>query len=367
MSVAPVTRRETREPDPVLHRPQPERRLGTVPAGASNPPETPAEEQGGIAAEAAKAAVAYRAQMYGEIGVGNRTAKFAGEMRFGGINPGTTLADRSFTSRSPARGNFGIDEFSRTDRRGQLARSTMVSSQANFNYGRQVAAAENLPKSEIRFETPRGTGPTRRDVDMRRPGPGGTTIDTEIKAASDVKGKQLAKDIGAARSGVRVDYVFTDNPAGTARGPSPAAQSKLANAASNTGGNITSSYRPDIAPSSATIKAVETSSVASKAVRGVGKVAAPVGVVMDTVAIGSALQKDGGTFGKNTKVAVAGAAGGWAGAAGGAVAGAKVGALVGLVGGPAGAAVGGVVGGIVGGIAGGIGGASIGEKLGKLW
>lgn len=87
---------------------------------------------------------------------------------------------------------------------------------------------------------------------------------------------------------------------------------------------------------------------------GVGKVARPVGVVVDAVQIGQAVHKDGGTFGENTQRATGSLVGGAAGAWGGAQAGAAIGSL----GGPVGTVVGGVVGAAVGGIV----GSGVGEK-----
>lgn len=90
------------------------------------------------------------------------------------------------------------------------------------------------------------------------------------------------------------------------------------------------------------------------ALEGVGRVARPVGLVVDAVQVGQAFRQDGNSFGDNTQRAVGGLAGGAAGAWGGA----QLGAAIGSVGGP----VGTVVGGVIGGIAGGIVGSGVGEK-----
>jgi hypothetical protein len=87
---------------------------------------------------------------------------------------------------------------------------------------------------------------------------------------------------------------------------------------------------------------------AGQVLEGVGKVAKPVGIVMDAIEIGSAFQADGNRIGDNTLRASSGVAGSAAGAIGGA----QLGAAIGAVGGPVGVVVGGVVGGIAGGIAG---------------
>lgn len=324
-----------------------------------------AQRVGDVGNDAIKGVVGYRAALYGEVGVGNRTAHIRPELRFGGITPNSTVADRSFTQRTAQRGNYSIDQFSANNRAGYFANNTMISSQATWNKGKSLPALEGLRPSQIKFETPRGDG---RIIDISRPGPRpGVVIDTEIKAAKSHVPSQLNRDITAASSTRKVEYVFTRNPVTGANGPTPATQTRLNNAGRITNGNLTYRFEPKIAPKPATVAAVQTSSVASKFLRGAGKVAIPLGLAIDTVMIGSAIKADGGKFGSNTKVAVSSAAGGWAGAAGGAAAGVKVGALVGALGGPAGAAVGAVVGGIVGGIAGAIGGSTLGEKLGKLW
>ncbi|MDO5620328.1 MAG: hypothetical protein Q4G24_02520 [Paracoccus sp. (in: a-proteobacteria)] len=324
-----------------------------------------ANQIGGITGDAAKATTGYRAAMYGEIGVGNRALKIGGEMRFGAIAPGSTLADRAYTSRTTRHNNYSIDDFSRQDRRGYFARNSMASSQATVNYGRTTATKEGLRPSQISFEAKRADG---RVMDVSRPGHlPGTQIDTEIKAGRSVSSGQVRLDEKAANAARKMEYVFADNPVTGAKGPNAKATSRLNTAAARSGGHINSSYRPDISAKPSTMKAVQASSVTSKVLRGAGKVAIPVGLVVDTVLIGSAVKADGGKFGSNTKTAVAASAGGWAGAAGGAAAGAKIGALAGALGGPAGAAVGAVAGGIIGGIAGAIGGSTLGEKLGKLW
>lgn len=90
------------------------------------------------------------------------------------------------------------------------------------------------------------------------------------------------------------------------------------------------------------------------ALEGVGKVARPVGLVIDAVQLGSAIKADGGTFGDNSQRAagslVCGAAGAWGGA--------QAGAAIGSLGGPVGTVVGGLAGAAIGGII----GSGVGEK-----
>jgi len=90
------------------------------------------------------------------------------------------------------------------------------------------------------------------------------------------------------------------------------------------------------------------------ALEGVGKVARPIGVVVDAVQVGRAFQQDGNRVGDHTQRAVGSLAGGAAGAWGGA----QLGAAIGSAGGP----VGTLIGGAVGGIAGGVVGSGVGEK-----
>lgn len=83
---------------------------------------------------------------------------------------------------------------------------------------------------------------------------------------------------------------------------------------------------------------------------GVGRVARPVGLVLDAVEVGSAFKADDNRIGENTGRAVSGLAGGAAGGWGGAMAGAAIGTAI-LPG----------VGTVVGGLIGGIGGALLGD------
>lgn len=94
-----------------------------------------------------------------------------------------------------------------------------------------------------------------------------------------------------------------------------------------------------------------------------GRVARPVGLVMDAIDVRSAWQADGNRIGENTGRAVSGlaggAAGGWAGAATGAAIGTAIFPGVGTV-------VGGVIGGIAGGLAGDAAGKGIFDTV-KGW
>jgi hypothetical protein len=89
---------------------------------------------------------------------------------------------------------------------------------------------------------------------------------------------------------------------------------------------------------------------------GVGKVARPVGIVLDVIEVGQAFRADGNQIGANTGRAASGVAGGALGAWGGAAGGAAIGTMI-FPG------VGTVVGGVVGGIIGAVGGDAIGRGV----
>ena len=91
-----------------------------------------------------------------------------------------------------------------------------------------------------------------------------------------------------------------------------------------------------------------------RVLEGVGKVARPVGIVLDAISLGQAYQADGGRIGENTGRTASGITGGALGGWGGAAAGAAIGTAI-FPG----------VGTVVGGIIGGIGGALAGDAAGK--
>ena len=95
---------------------------------------------------------------------------------------------------------------------------------------------------------------------------------------------------------------------------------------------------------------------AGRALEGVGKVARPVGLVLDVIEVGQAFRADGNQIGAATGRAASGVAGGALGGWGGATAGAAIGTMI-LPG------VGTVVGGLIGGIAGALGGDAAGRGL----
>lgn len=107
-----------------------------------------------------------------------------------------------------------------------------------------------------------------------------------------------------------------------------------------------------------------TLAAGGRVLENVGKVARPVGIVMDAVELGSAFKADGNTVGENTGRAASGIAGGALGGWGGAAAGAAIGTAVfpGV-----GTVVGGVVGGIAGAFAGDAGGKGMFDGIKSLF
>ena len=116
------------------------------------------------------------------------------------------------------------------------------------------------------------------------------------------------------------------------------------------------------AGTSGTVSAARGGSRALSAARALGKPLLVVGLVADTIDIGSSYNRDvergDGNY-TETKRAVGRAAGGWTGAAAGAAAGAAVGSVVPIVGTAAGA--------VIGGIAGAFGGSAVGDWIGGLF
>lgn len=312
----------------------------------------------------AKAVTGYRADMYGEIGVGNKTVNITGQRQFGGAVKGTSLADAQYTARqgTPGAPSYGIDDFARTDARGSFAQNSAISAQATHNdMVARTRASGGPAASEVRMEVSRAqSSGTRFDDAVIGPETQQSSPKVEMKAARDIKPNQLRVDLADAKAGHTVEYVVTDNPRTGSTGLTQSSQAKLNSAVAQSNGNMSVNYKPDIAPSRASVEALETAARVSRVGRALGKVAVPVGIAADTYAISSAYVADGNRIGTETKVAVAESVGGWAGAGAGALGGAKTGAAIGtVIGGPIGTAVGAVAGGVVG----AIGGALVGSGV----
>ncbi len=253
-----------------------------------------------------------------------------------------------------------INEAGKFDFGGHMARQTMVSSQATFEYARTVDPS----LSSTRFEVASPDTSSRRVYDIEFTNPDADVNFVEVKAGKSINTGQVATDINMSNNFQRsVDYVFTGNPITGNHGPDTRVVNSLTNAANQTNGLITH-QTVDIAPTSGQIDSVVTASRVSRAARGAGKVLGPAAVALDVYTIKSAVDADGGRFGENTQVAVAETAGGWAGAAAGGLGGAKAGGAIGaVVGGPVGAAVGATAGGLIGAVGGAIAGSALGNKI----
>lgn len=256
---------------------------------------------------------------------------------------------------SPETG-YRISEYGRNHQGWNPAKNTMVSSQAAYDVARQTDPG----LKHTRFEVDTPAANVQRSYDIKSPD---NTL-VEIKAGKTVTPDQLAKDINLARTGQAVEYVFTGNPVTGNHGPDDKTIAKLDDAVQKSGGNLSYRVADDVAPTSRQIDAVASAGKFSRITKSAGKVLGPAAVALDVYTIGAAVHKDGGSFGQNTKVAVAETAGGWAGAASVGWVGAQMGAYGGaLVGGPVGAAVGGVAGAVVGAISGAISGSWLGGAI----
>jgi hypothetical protein len=120
------------------------------------------------------------------------------------------------------------------------------------------------------------------------------------------------------------------------------------------GTGLNSHNRPQVPPDPEALKANRLLRGSGQVLESVGKIARPVGVVLDAISLGQAFQADGNRIGENTGRTASGVAGGALGGWGGAAAGAAIGTAI-FPG----------VGTVVGGIIGGIGGALAGDAAGR--
>jgi trimeric autotransporter adhesin len=166
-----------------------------------------------------------------------------------------------------------------------------------------------------------------------------------VEQSTNANGKYVKGEI-TPKGGRRIDVVAER---GTGENKVRVeAESKLGRA--NAGAKTAAQVEKDGARLAKNVAAREL----GQGVKVLGKVARPVGLVVDAVEVGQAVKADGGKFGDHTQHAVGSLAGGAAGA----WAGAEAGAAIGSLGGPVGTVVGGLVGGAVGGIV----GSGVGEK-----
>jgi hypothetical protein len=119
---------------------------------------------------------------------------------------------------------------------------------------------------------------------------------------------------------------------------------------------LDSDIRGQVALDAEALRANQGLRRSGQVLEGVGKVARPVGIVLDVIEVGQAFRADGNQVGANTGRAASGVAGGALGGWGGAAAGAAIGTAI-FPG------VGTVVGGVIGGIAGAIGGDMAGRGV----
>lgn len=117
---------------------------------------------------------------------------------------------------------------------------------------------------------------------------------------------------------------------------------------------LDSDIRGQVARDAEALKANRLLRGSGQVLESVGKIARPVGVVLDAISLGQAYQADGNRIGENTGRTASGVAGGALGGWGGAAAGAAIGTAI-FPG----------VGTVVGGIIGGIGGALAGDAAGR--
>ena len=169
-----------------------------------------------IASRGSNGAVGYNATIYGEVGVGVKQVQVADELRFGRINEATTIADKSFTTRTQRFDNYGIDEFSKGGFRSTMAGRSMVHSQATWYLGNKILDENpRLKNKDLVFEKPRSQpSADGRVIDITTP-----AEQIEVKAAKGYVPKQLNLDAKAASAGQTVNYVYTNNPLTRASGP----------------------------------------------------------------------------------------------------------------------------------------------------
>ena len=178
-------------------------------------------------------------------------------------------------------------------------------------------------------------GALARDAIANRWTAGNYNVQTEVPANG-----------GARRVDVVVDLPATD--------PRMSQRLEIESKVGRTG--LDGDIRTQVALDADALRANRALRNSGAVLEGVGKVARPIGIVLDVVEVGQAFRSDGNQVGANTGRAASGVAGGALGGWGGAAAGAAIGTAI-FPG------VGTVVGGVIGGIAGAIGGDMAGRGL----
>lgn len=164
---------------------------------------------------------------------------------------------------------------------------------------------------------------------------------TRLEQSTDARGRDVSGQV-TPRGGRRIDIVATADGISAENKVRIDAESKLGRASADT--KTVAQVEKDGARLARNVATRELGAT----VKMIGRVARPVGLVLDAVEVAGAVKADGGKFGSHTQYAAGGLAGGAAGAWAGAEAGAAVGSFAGpvgtVVGGVAGAAIGGIVG-----------------------
>ena len=163
-------------------------------------------------------------------------------------------------------------------------------------------------------------------------------------------GAQVATEV-PVQNGARVVDVVAEPPA---TDPRMQQRIEIESKVGRTG--LDSDIRGQVANDVAALEANRGVRGAGQLLEHVGKVARPVGVVLDAISLTQAYQADGNRIGENTGRTASGIAGGALGGWGGAAAGAAIGTAI-FPG------VGTVVGGVIGGIAGAFGGDAAGRGI----
>lgn len=225
----------------------------------------------------------------------------------------------------------------------------MVGSQGSW-----LSAKNSGPLKSTNFEVP--DAHSNRVFDYTQ---ANTPVKTEVKVGTSFNPAQLDD---YAKGPNRVHYDLLQSPLTDkfeARQNSNAA--RIQQASDATQGRISVAQQP-FGPSKTSVRTLQAIGKSHAVMKGVSRVAVPVGIGIDAYRLSNAYKADGGRIGHQTGETMADVAGSWSGALAGGAAGVKAGAVVGTaIGGPIGTAVGAAV----GGLAGAVGGAIVVSSMGK--